>query len=87
MVVDENVVWVCDPEASRSLISVEETHRSHGFHDQVSIHEVVGLNCVLNKYCVTFDLERNILNKSQVMSSMECECSVETLVHCQSFSI
>jgi mannitol/fructose-specific phosphotransferase system IIA component len=80
-VADEVVEWMSDPEAGWTLISVEETPRSLGLDDTVLLDVVLGLNCILNEHSMALDLIGNVLLESQVMSTMDSESSVETLMN------
>jgi hypothetical protein len=49
MIINEDVVRVCDPESSRSLISVQETVRRSGQDRQVAIIDTFSLNGIFDE--------------------------------------
>jgi len=81
MIIEDVVVWMSDPETSRRLICVQQTPGSLDLHDEISFAIVVCLNSILDKEDVTFAFVYNIVGKSQVVSSVHCECSVVTLMN------
>ena len=60
----ENVVWMGDPEASWSLISVKERPGSLCLYDEVILDVVVGLNGIFNEDCVSLNLVCNVFLQS-----------------------
>jgi len=87
MIVNENITWMSDPEASRSLIGIQKTHRSHSLHDEVIFDVVVGFNSILNEDGMTLNFISNIVFNSQVMSSVKGKQSIVSLMGCQTLSI
>ena len=77
MVTNEVVIWIGDPDTSWGLIGVEKTPRSLGHHDQVTLDMIPSLNTILNEDCVTFGIECNVVNNSEILGSMNGESSVE----------
>jgi len=77
MISNEIVVWIGDPEASRSLVSIKQTPRPFGHHDQIAFNMVSPLDTILNEDCVSFGVVGNILNDSQIFGSVDGESSVE----------
>jgi len=87
MVIDEDVVWMSDPEASWGLISIQKTPGSLSLNDQIVFDVVVSLNGIFNEDGVTFNFISNVVFKSQVMSSVKCESSVITLMSSESLGV
>ena len=56
MVTAEDVIWVSDPEACWSLVSIEKTVRFTSVDDQVVLDEILGLNGILNEHSVAHSL-------------------------------
>jgi len=81
MVIDKVVVWVGDPVASWSLVSVEETPRPLDHHDQVALDQVVNFNTIFHEDSMPHDVEANHVFDRQVLNGMESYCSVMTLVY------
>lgn len=87
MVVNEVVVWMGNPEAAWCLICVQKTPGSLGLHNQVLGDVVLGLNSVFNENGVALNFVSNVAFESQVMSSMDCESSVEALMDSDLFDV
>lgn len=87
VVLQEVIVWVCDPEACWSLIRVQKGPRSLGLHYQILVDIVLFLNCIFNENRVTLYIEAHILSQPQIMSSVKSESSVETLVGSKSSAV
>lgn len=64
MVSNEMVVWMSNPEPSRSLISVQNTPRSCHRDKQVVLAVVVGLNSILYEDIVTLSFVNHIVKDS-----------------------
>jgi len=80
MIINENVVWIGDPETSRGLICVQKTHRPYGFDNEVVLDVIVCFNRIFNEEGMAFDFICHIILKSQVMGTMQCESSIITLM-------
>jgi len=78
VVVNEVVVWVCDPETTGRSIGVEETPRSLSHRNKVSMNLVVSLNCVLDEDIVTHSVVDDIVSNSEIACTVHGEGSVET---------
>ena len=87
VVINKVVVWVCNPETSRSLISVKQRPTSLNFHNKVTLDEVLFFNSIFNEDYMTFDIKSDIVYKSHVMSSVQSESSVETLMCTKTFAV
>jgi hypothetical protein len=61
MVANEVVVWMSDPEAGWSLISVQQTPRSLCLDDAVVSDIVPGLNGIFDEDRVALDFIGNVL--------------------------
>jgi hypothetical protein len=79
-VLDEVVVWLSDPEASRSLVSVETGPAALDLHNQVAIHVVLLLNGILDKDVVALDLIHIIVHDAHVVRAVESVSTVEACV-------
>jgi hypothetical protein len=86
-IINEDIVWMSNPEASRSLIRVQKTPRSLCLHNQITFDIVVGFNSIFNKDGVTFNFIGNVVFKSQVMSSVKCKGSIISLMGSKTFSV
>ena len=87
MIVDKIVIWISNPDASWSLIGVEETPRPLGHHDQVSGDIVVSFNAVFDEYVVTHGIEDNVIRDSQILISVNSKGSIERGVNSVSYCL
>ena len=87
MIVDEDVVWVSDPETSGGLVRVQETPRLLGKDCQVTIKVVLCLNCIFNEEGMAHCVISYVMNDSQEADSMNSACSVERLMNCVSLDV
>ena len=76
MVTYEDVIWMCNPETSRSGVSIEETVRSSCQSNKIVSDVVIGRSCVLYENCMSHRVVAHIILYSQVMNSMNSGASV-----------
>ena len=76
MVVSDNVVRVSDPEACWGLVSIEDTPGSLGEDRQIAVEEVLRFNSVFNEEGVTHHIVSHIVKNSQILYSVDGQCSV-----------
>ena len=81
VVAHEDVVWVSDPEAGRSGVSVEQAEGWLGVHDQIVLNAVLGLDGVLDEYGVAHAVVVDVVLDSQVVHTVKRGASVVRLVN------
>ena len=87
MISSKNIVWMSDPEGSRSLISVEKTPRLFSQYSKIIFDQIVLLYCIFNEESVAFCVVCNIPLNSQVVNCMESDSSVICMMDGVSFDI
>ena len=87
MVSNKYIVGMGDPEASRCLVSVQQTPRPLSLDDQIVFDVIVSFNSIFNEYGVTFHFIGHVVLKSQVMGSMQSKSSVVPLMGTKAFRI
>ena len=80
MVAAEDIVRICDPEASWSLVRVEETPRATDIEDQIVFNQVLSLSCVFDEDCVAHRVVGYIALHSQIVHAMDRHSSVERMM-------
>jgi hypothetical protein len=80
MVVNENVVWVGDPNTSGGLIGVEQTPGPLGLGDEILVDVVVSFDGVLDEDIVALDVVDDVLHNSQIVVTVNSDSSVESSV-------
>jgi hypothetical protein len=76
----EDVIRMSDPEAGRCHVSVKATERWDNLDNKIIFNQVLCLCSVLNKEGMTHCSESKVLLNSEVVHSMECHCSVVSVV-------
>ena len=77
VVISDNVIWVCDPDASRSLISVEKTPGTTHVNDQIVLNQVLRLSSIFNEDSVAHRVISYVVLDSEVVDTVNCDCTVE----------
>lgn len=81
MVPSEYVVWMGDPETSRSLICVKQTPGSLSQYSKIVLQIVLSLSCIFNEERMAHGLIGHIIGHSQIVHSVNGACSVISMVN------
>lgn len=76
----ENVVWMGDPEAGWSLVSVEKTVRFTSVNDEIVLNQVLRLDGILDEHGVAHGLVVDVAGDFKVVNTVECGASVVSLM-------
>jgi len=80
MIAYKVIIWISNPEACWSLISVEQTPRPFSFHDKIIFNHISLFDSVFDKDCVTLSVEGEIVYQPQVLGAMDGESSVKRVM-------
>lgn len=70
-ITNEYVVWVSNPEATRSLVSIEQRKRWFGASNNIVLDQILCFCCIFNKNGVTHHIPVAIALHSQVFDSVD----------------
>lgn len=70
MISDENIVWIRNPVASRSSISVKERERRLSVDYEVILDAILCLYAILNEDSVALCVVVDILDDPEVLNTM-----------------
>ena len=80
MVTAEDIVWVCNPEASWGLVCIQKTPRATNIEHQVILNQVLSLSCVFDENSVAHGMVGNVILHSKVVYTMDGDCPVESVM-------
>ena len=80
MIVNQYVVWVPDPEASRTHIGVRQRVGWLRVDDKVLFNNVPPLSAIFDRHCVTFGVVEDVLDHAKVLHSSK-HCTSVVGVH------
>ena len=82
MVANEVVVWMLDPERSRSLVRDQQAPRPSGVNDKVVLDQVVSLDSIFNENAMSQLFVDDVVHEGQLVDCMDRDASVVALVDC-----
>lgn len=77
---DEAVVWLCDPESCRRLISVETRPTAFDHDNAIAVHVVLLLNRILDEDVVALCVVDNVVHDTHVVGAVQSISAVEALM-------